>query len=261
MHPPYVSYARMDELHRLAEPVTDSPRELTFILLSHVQELLFRMVYVEADQARTQVRQDQLVEAVRSLARAARTQGVLVACWESMNGMAVDEFLDFREILGEASGTQSFMYRTLEFALGNKDRRMVRQAGAHLDLYPGLRAELEAPSLYDETLRMLHRRGLAVPAQILDRDVREQYEPDKLIEDAWLTVYRDPAKYQDVYLFAEGLIEVAYQFSRWRATHLLVVERMLGSKHGSAGTEGVPWLRRISEHRFFPELWSSRTLL
>lgn len=258
---PYVSYARMDELHRLAEPRTDSPLELSFILLSHVKELLFRMVYVEIDQARTHLTHDAVQDAVAALARASRTQRVLVAAWESMNGMSVDEFLVFRDILGEASGTQSFMYRTLEFAMGNKDPRMVRHFAGQLRLYPELERELHSASLYDEALAWLSRLGTAVPAEVLERDYTLPYAHDERVEDVWLEVYRDPRGHQDAHQLAEALTEVAFQFSHWRSTHLLVVERMLGRKQGTAGTDGAEWLRSVSEHRFFPELWTVRTRL
>jgi tryptophan 2,3-dioxygenase len=258
---PYVSYAQMDALHALAQPRTDSPLELSFILLSHVKELLFRMVYVELDQARSRLRADEAGAACRALERAARSQRVLVASWEAMNGMSVDEFLVFRDILGEASGTQSFMYRTLEFAMGNKDPRAVRQAEAQLPLYPGLKDELHGPSVYDEALAFLSRRGLPIPEQVLNRDLTRQYTFDPAVENAWAQVYRQPAGQPEAYRLAECLIELAYQFSHWRSTHLLVVERMLGGKTGTAGTDGAAWLRTVNEHRFFPELWSLRTVL
>lgn len=255
----YTSYARMEELHTLQQPRTGSPFEMHFLLISHVIELIFRMVHLEVDQARTQLHGDNWAEACRTLERAVRHQRVLVDCWESMNSLPVDEFLAFRQTLRTASGTQSFAYRTLEFSLGNKDPRMVRPDD--VALYPALSAELEGPTLYDEVLRWLARQGYDVPDHVLGRDVAAQYEPDAAVERAWLQVYRDAASRPPAYQLAERLLEVAYQFSRWRATHLLVVERMLGGKSGTAGTDGVPWLRAINDHRFFSELWSMRTQL
>ncbi|ROP33833.1 tryptophan 2,3-dioxygenase [Couchioplanes caeruleus] len=259
-HPnPYVDYARMDDLHDLQEPATESPFELQFILLSQVKELLFRMVQLEVDQARARVREDRPEAACRALSRAARHQRTLVGCWESMNAMPVDEFLGFRDELGEASGTQSPVYRLLEFTLGNRGAAMVRRSD--FIRFPRLRAELERPSLYDEVLRHLYRIGLPVPEHVLSRDVTVPYEPDRAVEDVWATAYRSPDKYRSAYELAEHLLEVAYQFSRWRATHLLVVERMLGGKRGSGGTDGAAWLRKINEHRFFAELWTMRSAL
>ncbi|NJQ03817.1 tryptophan 2,3-dioxygenase [Streptomyces sp. PLAI1-29] len=249
----------MDDLHRLQEPRTASPFEMSFILISQVKELLFRMVHLEAAEARERLREDRSGAACRALARTVRNQRALTGCWESLNAMPVDEFLHFRDSLGTASGTQSAMYRLLEFTLGNRDRAVVRPDD--LAAFPELRAELERPSLYDEVLRHLARSGLPVPEHLTDRDPAARYEPDEGMEKVWMAVHRDPDGHRAAYDLAEHLLEVAYQFSHWRATHLLVVERMLGGKRGSAGTDGAPWLRAINEHRFFPELWTMRSLL
>ncbi|MCK8679505.1 tryptophan 2,3-dioxygenase [Streptomyces lichenis] len=255
----YVDYARMDTLHTIQHPRTDSPFEMSFILISQVKELLFRMVHLEVDQARQRLAEDRPEAACRALGRAVRSQRVLVDAWESMNALPVDEFLEFRSILGEASGTQSFMYRLLEFTLGNRGTAMVRSAD--LAAFPELAAELARPALYDEVLRHLARTGLPVPEPLLDRDPAVPYTPDEGVEKVWEAVYRDPDGHRPVYELAEQLLEVAYQFSRWRATHLLVVERMLGAKRGSGGSDGASWLRQINEHRFFPELWTMRSVL
>ncbi|GAB3123766.1 tryptophan 2,3-dioxygenase [Streptomyces calidiresistens] len=255
----YVGYARMDALHSLQEPRTESPFEMSFILISQVKELLFRMVHLEVDQARARLREDCPAAACRALSRAVRHQRVLIGCWESMNAMPVDEFLVFRDTLGQASGTQSFMYRLLEFTLGNRDTAMVRSAD--LDAFPQLRAELDRPSLYDEVLRFLARSGFPVPEHLRTREPASRYEPDEGVEKVWLAVYRDPDGHRAAYDLAEQLLEMAYRFSHWRATHLLVVERMLGGKRGSGGSDGAAWLRTVNEHRFFPELWTMRSVL
>jgi tryptophan 2,3-dioxygenase len=259
--PQYVSYAHMDVLHGLQQPITDSPREMVFLLVSHVKELLFRVVYVELDYAREQLRADRIDAACLGLSRAAKAQQVLLDTWDLVSSMSPDEFLAFRHILGEASGTQSFMYRTLEFVLGNKDPRIVAACRDQLELYPSVRRELDSPSVYDEALRLLARRGLAIPERVLDRGVSEQYEADPDVESAWLAVYSEPGKWPVEHRIAEQLTEVAFRFSHWRSTHLLVVERMLGTKPGTGGTSGATWLREVNEHRFFPELWSVRTSL
>jgi len=257
--PPYVTYARMDELHELAAPRTDSPQELTFILISQVKELLFRIVHTELDQARTHLRADRPGDACARLAAAIRSLRVLISAWEVVSGMAPDEFLAFRDVLGEASGTQSFMYRTLEFLLGNKDPVSVAWCADHLDRYPSLRAELSGPSLYDEVLAFLARRGNPLPERLLVGGGQHSHDP--AVEEVWSRVYRSPSEHPEEYRLAEALMEVSYQFARWRSTHLLVVERMLGDKPGTGGTTGVSWLRSINGHRFFPELWSVRSHL
>lgn len=259
--PPYVSYTYPDVLHALQQPRTDSPREMTFLLVGHVKELLFRAVLVELDQARAQMGRDDVGGACTSLARAVRTQRVLTATWELLTGMSPDEFLEFRDTLGEASGIQSFMYRALEFCLGNKDPRAVAACGPYLERFPILARELRSPSVYDAALGLLSRLGADLPRPVLDRPPAEPHTADPAVEDAWLSVYREPSRWPQAHRVAENLMEVAYQFSQWRATHALVVERMLGSKAGTGGTTGLDWLRSVNEHRFFPELWSARTRL
>ncbi|MFC4494592.1 tryptophan 2,3-dioxygenase [Streptomyces ovatisporus] len=255
----YVTYARMDELHELQQPRSNARGELNFLLISQVQELLFRAVSDDLDQARQALHKDDPAGARTALRRATRTQRVLVTCWEVMNGMSADEFVAFRHVLNDASGVQSFAYRALEFAMGNRPPGHVQSAYA--DSYPSLRVELSKPSLYDAALAYLARQGFAVPADCVEKVPWQQHEADPLVEDVWLEIYRDPHTYREAHRLAESLLEVAYQFSHWRATHLLVVERMLGGKSGTGGSDGAAWLREINEHRFFPELWTFRTRL
>lgn len=255
----YVAYAHMDRLHELQEPRSSARGELNFILLSQVQELLFRAVTDDLHCAREALSSDNVPDACVALSRAARTQRVLVSCWESLNGMTANEFAAFRHVLNDASGLQSFAYRALEFTLGNRPRQHVRQT--RRDGHPLARAELARPSLYDVALQHLARQGFVMPKQTLHRAPDEQYEPSGDVEDVWLEIYRRPDRWPDAHRLAESLLEVAYQFSHWRATHLLVVERVLGGKGGTGGTDGAAWLRTINEHRFFPELWTCRTRL
>lgn len=255
----YVAYARMDELHELQHPRSEARGELNFLLISHVKELLFRAVADDLDTARQALDRDDVSGACLDLARATRTQRVLVACWESMNGMSADEFMAFRHVLGDASGVQSFAYRALEFTMGNRPTRLVEAAldGGH----PMLRAELAKPSIYDAALDYLARQGFAIPTECVEKSPTQQHESNASVEDVWLEIYRNRDRHQHAHRLAECLLEVAYQFSQWRATHLLVVERMLGGKSGTAGTDGATWLRIINEHRFFPELWTFRVRL
>lgn len=255
----YVTYGRMDELHQLQSPRTGARAELNFILLSQAEELLFRAVGDDLHTAREALGGDRVEDACAALARAARTQRALLACWEPMNGMTADEFVAFREVLKNASGEQSVTYRSLEFLLGNRPERhvgTVRREGT-----PLLAEELGRPSLYDTALVWLAGRGCLDPSATPRAPWARQHEPRAEIEDAWLEIYRDPGTHPQEFRLAEGLLEVAYQFSLWRAAHLLVVERMLGGKGGTGGTDGASWLRVINEHRFFPELWTFRTRL
>lgn len=257
--PEYVTYAHMNELHELQRPRSEARGELNFLLLSHVKELLFRAVTDDLDCARGALERDRVADACTALARATRTQRVLISCWESLNGMSVDEFVAFRDVLGSASGVQSFAYRTLEFIMGNRPASQV--AAVCEDDHPMLRDELARPSLYHVVLQHLARQGFDVPTACLERPPEEQHELTPEVEDVWLEIYRAPARHRGSHRLAECLLEVAYQFSNWRGTHLLVVERMLGGKRGTADTDGAAWLRTINEHRFFPELWTFRSRL
>lgn len=256
---PYVRFASVEELHDLQFPSSDSPLELQFILITQVKELLFRMLYVELNETRRRIREDDVTEACRALSRAQRVQHVLLTSWETLTGMSATDFTGFRSILGDASGIQSFMYRALEFVLGNKDETALDRLRRYGPLHRTLTDEITAPSLYDEIVAYLHRHVRPMPGTLLQRDFSRTHVPSSDVEAAWLAIYRHPDEHPAGYQLAEALTELSFLFSQWRATHLLVVERMLGRKSGTGGTEGVEWLRHINEHRFFPELWSVRT--
>jgi tryptophan 2,3-dioxygenase len=258
--PTYVSYAHMDDLLTLQHPRTDAPTEPSFIIMSQIKELLFKLLHTEFTTARDQLAKDRLDDALWTLRRAVRTQRFLEGSWDVLSAFSTVEFAEFREVLGTASGFQSPSYRRLEFLLGNKNPAML-QAHRGRPTYDPVRAQLREPSLYDEALAFLRRRGLDLPAEVVDRDPERPYRPHDAVEDAWRAVYRDPAAHRDLYQLGEALLEVAASFARWRYSHLVTVQGLLGDKPGTGGTTGVSWLSRVSEHRFFPELWSVRSTL
>ncbi|MEU5525247.1 tryptophan 2,3-dioxygenase family protein [Streptomyces sp. NPDC047860] len=257
---PYAHYARMDELLGLQHPLSSARTEPGFIIMSQVKELLFKLLHTEFSTARDQLADDLLDDALWTLRRAARVQQVLLVSWETFSVLSPVEFAEFRDVLGSASGFQSAGYRRLEFLLGNKNPAMTaphrNTAG-----YDAVVGQLHEPSLYDAALALLARRGLLAPDEATDRDVTRPYRAGAEVEEAWRAVYRDPVRHRDLHLLAEALMDTADQFARWRYTHLVTVQRMLGAKPGTGGTEGVAWLAGISEHRFFPELWSVRSTL
>jgi tryptophan 2,3-dioxygenase len=257
---PYVAYACMDTLLSLQHPQTDAATEPGFIILSQVKELLFKLLCTEFSTARDYIGDDRLHDALWTLRRSSRVQQVLLSCWDALSALAPGEFASFRGVLGYASGFQSFSYRRLEFLLGNKDPALVRphrQTPQHASVLE----QLHQPSLYDAVLRYLSRQGLDIPQPVLDRDFALPYQPQQVVQEAWETVYRQPDRYQELFLLGEALTDTACLFARWRYTHLLTVERLLGAKQGTGGTTGVPWLSAIAGHRFFPELWSVRSVL
>ncbi|MFF3324044.1 tryptophan 2,3-dioxygenase [Streptomyces sp. NPDC002889] len=257
---PYAHYARMETLLALQHPLSTADTEPGFIIMSQVKELLFKLLHTELTTARDQLRKDRLDDALWTLRRSARVQQVLLVCWETFSVLSPVEFAEFRDVLGSASGFQSAGYRRLEFLLGNKNPVMAEPHRGTAG-YQEVLSQLREPSLYDEALALLARRGLLTTDGSPARDATQPYHAGAEVEEAWGAVYRDPIRHRDLHLLAETLMDTADQFARWRYTHLVTVQRMLGAKPGTGGTEGVPWLARISEHRFFPELWSVRSTL
>jgi tryptophan 2,3-dioxygenase len=259
-HTGYSTYACMDALLSLQHPLTDAPIEPGFIILSQVKELLFKLLHTEFGTVRDYLAADRVDDVLWTLRRAGRVQQVLLSCWDALAALSPDEFVALREILGTASGFQSASYRQLEFVLGNKDEELVtphRGTPRHAEVL----AELRRPSLYDEAIRHLARRGLDIPAELLDRDFAQPYQPNEAVAAAWREVYAQPGRHHELFLLAEALTDTAYLFGRWRYTHLLTVQRLLGDKPGTGGTDGSSWLRTIADHRFFPDLWSARSTL
>jgi tryptophan 2,3-dioxygenase len=195
------------------------------------------------------------------LDRAKKILKLIVGFWDVLSTISTDGFNQFRDYLDVASGQQSFMYRHIEFILGNKSQAMcaVHQNVPHV--FPAIKENMESPSLYDEVIRLLARRGYDVASECLDRDWTATHETHDSVEQAWLAVYEQPSPTNDLYMLGENLIEVADLVAQYRWRHFVTVERILGFKPGTGGSAGVGWLRHIVDHRFFPELWSIRSNL
>ncbi|WP_336214993.1 tryptophan 2,3-dioxygenase [Nonomuraea sp. LPB2021202275-12-8] len=258
---PFAAYVRPDVLLSLQEFRTKSASEPAFLIGTQLMELMFKLGHIEASRARDQLDADDADAALRTLRRLRLVQGLMVGSWELFGALSPAEYREFRDQLAGGSGFQSSAYRQWEFVLGNKNAAMIRPYEGDAGVYGDLVRDLIGPSLYDAALGLLARSGLAVPADCLERDRAAPYRPRAEVEQAWRQVYEDPVRHHTLHLLAEALVDVAYEFGKWRATHLLVVERVLGGKPGTGGTSGVDWLRRAAEHRFFPELWSVRSAL
>jgi tryptophan 2,3-dioxygenase len=241
----YSSYAALDVLHDLQKPRTEVSAEMSFMVATQVMELLFGLLAHEWVQARQALREDDLTGATAAFRRGLHVQDVLVSSWDLLATMTPTEYGAFREQLGEASGFQSSAYRRLEYLLGNKAPKF--------DL-----PELTEPSLYDETLAFLHRRGIPIPASHLERDFAQPYEPHPDVEKAWRVVYEARP---DLVQLAELLMDVAGRVTMWRQRHYASVRRVMGGKPGTGGTSGLTWLRRAVDRDSFPELWSVRDTL
>ncbi|MBS0332015.1 MAG: tryptophan 2,3-dioxygenase [Proteobacteria bacterium] len=255
----YGDYLKLAAVRSAHAPLTGEHDELLFIVIHQATELWLKLAIHELIAARRDLAADDLRPAFKGLSRVARIQAGMIQAWEILATMTPADYAHFRDRLGSSSGFQSGQYRQLEFLLGAKDAR-------HLQSHPegsAQRAALEdllaQPSLYDEALRLLARRGFAIPADHLRRDWRQPYEASPDVEAAWLAVYRDSARYWDLYELGEKLVDLDYRLQQWRFTHMKTVERIIGFKRGTGGSEGVNYLARALERRLFPELLDLRT--
>ena len=256
---PYIDYQSVDLLLSLQHPRSKGYDEMCFIVQGQCKEMLFKSAYYELYNARLRIMDDDLPNASLILNRCKEIIILLTRFWDVLATIRPEGFKQFRDYLNVASGQQSFMFRHVEFILGNKN---IAMASVHKNVnhvYPAILKNLETPSLYDEVIKLLHRRGYNISSEYLDRDWTKKYQPHESIEQAWLEIYKTPEPTNDLYLFAELLIEFADIFARYRFQHFTTVERILGLKPGTGGSAGVTWLKTMAEHRFFPELWSIRT--
>ena len=198
---------------------------------------------------------------MKMLARIARIQEQLTQSWAVLATMTPSDYLKFRDSLGQSSGFQSWQYRCLEYRLGNKNARMARVFAREPKAQAKVLAALNAPSLYDETLRMAARKGLDVPAAALERDWSKTYEPSEAVEAMWRQVYLNPERWWEIYEFAEKLVDLEQKFQQWRFNHMKTVERIIGFRRGTGGSGGVSYLVKALDLRLFPELWTVRTAL
>jgi tryptophan 2,3-dioxygenase len=232
---------------------------MLFIIQHQTSELWMKLMLHELHAAIACVARDELGSAFKMLARVSRIMEQLVHAWDVLATMTPAEYSAIRPYLASSSGFQSAQYRCIEFALGNKNAAMLKPHEHRPDLLATVRAAYEAPSLYDESLRLLARRGLPVPAGHVDRDWTQPYEESAEVEQAWLTVYRDPKTHWDLYQLGEELTDLEDAFRLWRFRHVTTVERVIGFKRGTGGTGGVPYLRKMLDVVLFPEIWKLRT--
>jgi tryptophan 2,3-dioxygenase len=257
----YGDYLHLDTLLGAQKPRSDCHDEMLFIIIHQATELWMKLTLHELGAARRLVIADDLQPAFKHLARVSRIQSQLIQSWDVLSTMTPSDYSHFRDALGKSSGFQSAQYRLIEFALGNKQAAMLAPHRHRADLLAQLEQALATPSLYDEAIRLLARRGFTIDASVLSRDVREPYHANPSVLAAWTQVYKDPRHYWDLYQLAEELIDLEDWFQQWRFRHVTTVQRIIGRKRGTGGTEGVSYLRQVLDVTFFPELWDVRTEL
>jgi tryptophan 2,3-dioxygenase len=255
----YGEYLQLDKILDAQKPLTYEHDEMMFIIVHQSSELWMRLMLHELRGVLECVRRDDLDPSFKMLTRVAHVQTQLIATWDVLSTMTPFEYSAFRNALGRSSGFQSVQYRILEFLLGNKHPQMVEVHKRDPKAFAALQSTLEAPSLYDEVLRLLSRRGYGIPEDYLTRDFKEPYVASKQVAGAWLGVYHNAEKDWDLYELAERLVDLDQKFQLWRCHHLKTVERIIGYKPGTGGTGGVSYLAKALELKFFPELWQIRT--
>ncbi|GHC15289.1 tryptophan 2,3-dioxygenase [Gemmobacter nanjingensis] len=257
----YGDYLHIDTILNAQQLLTGAHDEMLFIIQHQTSELWMRLALHELDAARRAIAADEARSAFKMLTRVARIFEQLNSAWDVLRTMTPSEYTRFRDGLGQSSGFQSWQYRLIEYAVGNRNLAMLRPHAHRPDLTAKLEAELGRPSLYDEALRLLARKGLPVPEAVLARDLRAPWVADPGVQAAWEIVYRDPQAHWEAYEMAEKLVDFEDYFRRWRFNHVTTVERVIGFKRGTGGTAGVSYLRRMLEVELFPELWHLRTAL
>jgi len=257
----YGDYLQLDSLLTSQQRLSNHHDEMLFIVIHQTSELWMKLILHEMTAAIQAVADDQLERSFKMLARISKIQQQLIQSWGVLSTLTPAEYLEFRDSLGHSSGFQSYQNRQIEFALGFKNAQMLRVYEHETALYAQLNDDLKTPSIYDETVRAMHRRGLPIDETILNRDVTQDWEANASVEAAWATVYQDVEQYWDLYELGEKLLDIGSQQQMWRFNHMSTVERIIGQKPGTGGSSGVSYLRRVLDHRFFPELWSVRTKL
>ena len=257
----YSQYLALDRILSAQQPNSPEHDEMLFIIIHQASELWMKLCLHELSAARDHIRRDDLGPSFKMLARVSRIQAQLTQSWEVLATMTPAEYSAFRSQLGRASGFQSYQYRMLEFIIGNKNADMIEVHRRDPQHYQDLHGMLHSPSLYDESLRLLNRRGFQISNELLERDWSKPYEPSQQVADAWLAVYHNVDAHWDLYELAEKLVDLDQKFQLWRFSHMKTVERIIGYKRGTGGTGGVSYLAKALELRFFPELWSIRTAM
>lgn len=257
----YGAYLHLDVLLSAQEPrsTPELHDEMLFVIQHQVAELWLKLLLHEMRAARAHVAADALAPALKCLARVKHVQRQLIEQWDVLATMTPSEYAEIRPFLATSSGFQSYQYRAVEFLLGNKNAEMIRVFDYDAPVRDMLTQLWEEPTLYDEFLRLLARQGYAVPAAVLERDVREPYRMSPELVDVFASVYAAPSEHWGVYETCEELVDIEDLFQQWRFRHLQVVLRTIGFKTGTGGSSGVAFLKKALDLTFFPELYDVRT--
>ncbi|MBT2683916.1 tryptophan 2,3-dioxygenase [Bacillus sp. ISL-37] len=257
----YGSYLQLDNILSSQHRLSDHHDEMLFIIIHQASELWMKLILHEVSAAIDCIRKNDLEPSFKMLSRVSRIQQQLIQSWSVLSTLTPAEYMEFRDKLGHSSGFQSYQNRLIEFALGQKQSHVLSVYKHDADLYKKMEDALYERSIYDAAIGAMAMRGLPIDDAALNRDWSAPYEPNASVEEAWLTVYRNVDQYWDLYELAEKLVDIGSQQQLWRFNHMSTVERIIGHKTGTGGSAGVSYLKKVVDHRFFPELWSLRTKL
>ena len=257
----YSGYLQLDRILEAQQPLSTAHDEMLFIVQHQTSELWMKLAIHELSATCRLIATDDLQPAFKTLSRVSRILEQLNSAWDVLRTMTPSEYTEFRGLLGQSSGFQSWQYRAIEFLVGNKNAAMTQIHAGDETIARRLEAVRASPSIYDLTIQLLHRRGLRIDQAVLERDVCVPHATSDSVLNAWLMVYRDPTRYWELYELAEKLVDFEDYFRRWRFNHVTTVERIIGFKRGTGGTSGVSYLRKMLDVVLFPELWQVRTHL
>lgn len=257
----YGDYLQLDSILSSQKRLSGHHDEMLFIIIHQVSELWMKLILHELTSAIQAISEDKMQAAFKMLARVTKIQTQIIQAWDVLSTLTPAEYLEFRDTLGKASGFQSYQYRQIEFALGYKTKHILKIYEQDTALYERLEKALNAPSIYDVSIQALAKAGFPLNPAVVKRDYSVTYGGDKTVADAWREVYLNVDKYWNLYQLAEKLVDVEDWLQQWRFRHMKTVERIIGYKTGTGGSSGVNYLRKVLDHRFFPELWDLRTNL
>lgn len=257
----YGDYLCLGKVLSAQQPQSDQHDEMLFITIHQSSELWLKLAGHELMEAIKNIHEGDFGHAFKVISRVKQIFNQLTQSWHILSTLTPVDYLKFRDSLGHSSGFQSYGYRKLEFLLGNKNASLLAVHKANPAVYDELKAVLEAPSLYDEVISVLAKKGLNIEDSVLERDFSQPYQKSDSVLQAWLAVYKDADTHFELYELAEKLIDIEDAFQQWRFKHMYTVQRIIGNKMGTGGSSGVPFLKKALDISFFPELFELRTHL
>lgn len=257
----YSEYLGLDQVLSAQNMITEEHDESLFVIIHQVQELWMKLIIHELNSAIEDIKTDDFRMAFKKLSRVANIHKQMIGAWDVLATMTPSDYLKFRDSLGNASGFQSYQNRMMEFSLGYKTTHALKIYEKDPAIYNLLKTQLEKPSIYDETIRAVHRAGFPIDEAVLKRDITEDYVPDETVKQAFKQIYLNAEDYFELYELLEKLVDIEDRYSQWRFRHMKTVERIIGFKTGTGGSSGVNYLKRVIDKTFFQELWDLRTEL